>query len=71
MLEGIPKRIVEIVLEQRSVSDSTIKLQIDDLTSDKAVAAQTAKLQKQGLIAENPLAAGRWHITDAGRSALD
>jgi hypothetical protein len=69
-IERIPRRILEIVLEQRSVSDETIAAQIEDCTG-RDIASHTVALDKQGLIAEAAFSAGRWRITDAGRAALD
>ena len=56
---------------QRSVSDATIAMQVKELLSEQEVEALTKRLEKQGLLAESEFAAGRWHVTDAGRSALD
>jgi hypothetical protein len=70
-MQAIHQRILEIVLDQRSVSDGTIALQVTDELQGSDIASHTSRLQSRGLIAESPLAAGRWHITDAGRSALE
>jgi DNA-binding Lrp family transcriptional regulator len=70
-MESTTQRILEIVLDQRSVSDATIAMQVKDLLSEQEVEALTKRLEKQGLLAESEFAAGRWHVTDAGRSALD
>lgn len=70
-MQAIPRRILEIVLDQRSVTDHTIALQVSDQCTASEVAAHTGRLEQQGLIAQSDFAAGRWHVTDAGRSALE
>jgi hypothetical protein len=69
-VDAAAQRILEIVLDQRSVSDATIAMQVADLLSERDVEALTKRLEKQGLLAESEYAAGRWHVTDAGRGAL-
>ncbi len=69
-MDPIEQRILEIVLDQRSVADETIALQITAELDGSDVAVHTKRLKKQGLITLPPLASGRWQITDAGRSAL-
>jgi hypothetical protein len=70
-MDSPTQRILGIVLDQRSVSDHTIAIQVTDLLSADEVETLTKRLQKQGLLAESELAGGRWHITEAGRSALE
>lgn len=70
-MDSPTQRILGIVLDQRSVSDYTIAMQVTDLLSADEVETLTKRLQKQGLLGESELAAGRWHITEAGRSALE
>jgi len=69
-MESLKQRILEIVLDQRSVADETIALQVADELDGSDIAVHTKRLQRQGLIELPPLASGRWQITDAGRSAL-
>lgn len=69
-MDHIQQRILEIVLDQRSVADETIALQITAELRGTDVAVHTKRLQRQGLIEFPALASGRWQITDAGRSAL-
>lgn len=69
-LDETPRRILEIVLDQRSVSDETIAPQINPAWKDGDVCRLTAKLKRQGLLAETAYASDRWSITDAGRAAL-
>jgi hypothetical protein len=70
-MEAIKQRILEIVLDQRSVADETIAMQVADELGGTDIAVHTKRLQKQGLITLPPLASGRWQITDAGRNALE
>jgi len=69
-MDPIQQRILEIVLDQRSVADETIALQVADALAGSAIGVHTKRLQRQGLITLPPLASGRWQITDAGRDAL-
>ncbi len=69
-LDETPRKILEIVLDQRSVSDETIAPQINPAWTEDDVCRLTAKLRRQGLIAESAYASDRWSITDAGRAAL-
>ncbi len=69
-MEHVKQRILEIVLDQRSVADETIALQLTAELNGRDIAVHTKRLQKQGLITLPPLASGRWQITDAGRDAL-
>gem|GEM_PF-4542862 len=69
-MESIKQRILEIVLDQRSVADETIAMQVSDELDGSDIAVHTKRLQKQGLITLTALASGRWQITDAGRNAL-
>jgi len=69
-MDLISQRILEIVLDQRSVADETIALQITAELDGSGVAKHTKRLERQGLITLPPLASGRWQITDAGRNAL-
>lgn len=69
-MDLISQRILEIVLDQRSVADETIALQLTaELDGDK-ITTHTRRLERRGLITLPPLASGRWQITDAGRNAL-
>ena len=69
-LDETPRKILEIVLDQRSVSDETIAPQINPAWTEDDVCRLTAKLKRQGLIAETAYASDRWSITEAGRAAL-
>lgn len=69
-LDETPRRILEIVLDQRSVSDETIAPQIDPAWKEDDVCRLTSKLKRQGLIAETAYASDRWSITDEGRAVL-
>ncbi len=69
-LDETPRKILEIVLDQRSVSDETIAPQVDPAWTEDDVCRLTAKLRRQGLIAETAYASDRWSITEAGRAAL-
>ncbi len=69
-MENPKQRVLQIIFDQRSVSDSTIALQVGDQLNEKEVAALTSRLEQQGLIAEQPFSAGRWHITEAGEAAV-
>lgn len=69
-LDETPRKILEIVLDQRSVSDETIAPQVDPAWKEDDVCRLTARLKRQGLIAEVAYASDRWTITDAGRAAL-
>ena len=69
-LDETPRKILEIVLDQRSVSDETIAPQVDPAWKEDDVCRLTAKLKRQGLIAETAYASDRWSITDEGRAAL-
>jgi hypothetical protein len=69
-MDSLRQRILEIVLDQRSVADETIALQVKDELAGSDIAVHTKRLQSQGLITLTALASGRWQITDAGRRAL-
>lgn len=69
-METIKQRILEIVLDQRSVADETIAPQVVDELDGSDIAMHTKRLREQGLITLPALASGRWQITDAGRKAL-
>lgn len=69
-MDPLQQRILEIVLDQRSVADETIALQVTDELGASDIAAHTKRLAKQGLITLPPLASGRWQVTEAGRKAL-
>ena len=69
-LDETPRKILEIVLDQRSVSDETIAPQVNPAWTEDDVCRLTAKLRRQGLIAETAYASDRWSITEAGRAAL-
>lgn len=69
-LDATPRKILEIVLDQRSVSDETIAPQVDPAWKEEDVCRLTAKLKRQGLIAESAYASDRWSITEEGRAAL-
>jgi hypothetical protein len=71
LLDPTQKRILEIVLEQRSVSDDVIAPQVQAGWTEDDVGRLTVRLRKQGLLAETAYASDRWTITDEGRSALD
>ena len=70
MLDETQKKILEIVLDQRSVSDEVIAPQVQPGWTEDDVCRLTVKLRKQGLLAETAYASDRWSITDAGREAL-
>ncbi len=70
MLDPTQKRILEIVLDQRSVSDDVIAPQVQAGWTEDDVCRLTVKLRKHGLLVETAYASDRWSITDAGRSAL-
>jgi hypothetical protein len=69
-LDETQRSILEIVLDQRSVSDETIAPQVNPAWKEDDVCRITAKLKRQGLIAETAYASDRWSITEAGRAAL-
>ena len=69
-LDETQRRILDIVLDQRSVSDETIAPQVNPAWTEDDVCRLTAKLKRQGLIAETAYASDRWSITDEGRAAL-
>ncbi len=69
-LDETQRRILEIVLDQRSVSDETIAPQVKPGWKEDDVNRLTAKLKRQGLIAETMYASDRWSITEEGRAAL-
>ena len=69
-LDETPRKILEIVLDQRSVSDETIAPQVNPAWKEDDVCRLTAKLKRQGFIAETAYASDRWSITEAGRAAL-
>jgi hypothetical protein len=69
-LDETQRKILEIVLDQRSVADETIAPQVNPGWTADDVCRLTAKLKRQGLIAETAYASDRWSITDAGRAAL-
>jgi hypothetical protein len=69
-MDSIQQRILEIVLDQRSVADETIALQVADELGGTDISVHTKRLERRGLITLPPLASGRWQITDAGRDAL-
>ena len=69
-LDDTQRRILEIVLDQRSVSDDTIAPQVNPAWTEDDVCRLTAKLKRQGLIAETMYASGRWSITEEGQAAL-
>lgn len=69
-MENPKQRVLQIIFDQRSVSDSTIALQVADQLNEQEVAALTSRLEQQGLIAEQAFSAGRWHITEAGEAAV-
>src|ERR1700709_613878 len=68
-LDAIPRQILEIVLDQRWVSDETIAPQVNPAWKEDDVCRLTAKLRRQGLIAEVAYASDRWTITDEARAA--
>jgi hypothetical protein len=70
LLDPTQKRILEIVLDQRSVSDEVIAPQLQAGWTEDDVCRLTVKLRNQGLLAETAYASDRWTITDEGRSAL-
>jgi DNA-binding Lrp family transcriptional regulator len=69
-LDETQRKILEIVLDQRSVANETIAPQVDPGWTEDDVSRLTAKLKRQGLIAETAYASDRWSITEAGRAAL-
>ena len=71
MIDPTQKRILEIVLDQRSVSDEVIAPQVQAGWTEGDVCRLTVKLRNQGLLAETAYASDRWSITDEGRSALE
>jgi hypothetical protein len=71
VLDDTMKRILEIVLDQRSVSDDVIAPQVQAGWTEADVARLTVRLRKQGLLEETAYASDRWTITDEGRSALE
>ena len=70
LIDDTQKRILEIVLDQRSVSDDVIAPQLQAGWTEDDVCRLTVKLRKAGLIVETAYASDRWTITDEGRSAL-
>ena len=71
LIDPTQQRILEIVLDQRSVSDEVIAPQVQTGWTEDDVCRLTVKLRKLGLLAETAYASDRWTITDAGRSALE
>jgi hypothetical protein len=71
VIDPTAKRILEIVLEQRSVSDDVIAPQVQAGWTEEDVCRLTVRLRKQGLLVETAYASDRWTITDEGRSALE
>ncbi len=71
LIDPTMKRILEIVLDQRSVSDEVIAPQVQAGWTEDDVCRLTVKLRKQGLLVETAYASDRWTITDEGRSALE
>ena len=71
MIDPTLKRILEIVLEQRSVSDEVIAPQVQSGWTEDDVCRLTVKLRNQGLLTETAYASDRWTITDEGRTALE
>jgi len=70
-LDDVTKRILEIVLEQRSVSDDVIAPQVKSGWTEEDVCRLTVRLRKQGLLEETAYASDRWTITEEGRTALE
>jgi hypothetical protein len=70
LIDPTQRRILEIVLDQRSVSDEVIAPQVHAGWTENEVCRLTVKLRNQGLLAETAYASDRWSITDAGRTAL-
>jgi len=70
VLDPTQRRILEIVLDQRSVSDDVIAPQVQAGWTEDDVCRLTVKLRKEGLLEETAYASDRWSITDAGREAL-
>lgn len=71
MIDPTQRRILEIVLDQRSVSDDVIAPQVQAGWTQDDVCRLTVKLRNQGLLAETAYASDRWSITDEGRGALE
>jgi len=71
VIDPTQKRILEIVLDQRSVSDDVIAPQVQAGWTEDDVCRLTVKLRKLGLLVETAYASDRWTITDDGRSALE
>jgi hypothetical protein len=69
-LDETQRKILEIVLDQRSVADETIAPQVNAGWTADDISRLTSKLKRQGLLAETAYASDRWSITDAGRAAL-
>lgn len=70
-IDDVMKRILEIVLEQRSVSDDVIAPQVKPGWTEEDVCRLTVRLRKQGLLEETAYASDRWTITEEGRTALE
>jgi hypothetical protein len=71
VIDATQKRILEIVLDQRSVSDEVIAPQVQAGWTEDDVCRLTVRLRNQGLLAETAYASDRWSITDEGRTALE
>lgn len=69
MIDTTQRRLLEIVLDQHSVSDDVIAPQAQAGWAEDDVCRLTVKLRSPGQLAETAYASDRWSITDDGRTA--